>query len=103
VQLLFLRRARTARSHPENGADETKGGAMNDDKLPATGPAPEARDPARRGAKQGEFEQAGQSATTRTVGVYDRPAQRAGLSLPLLVIMILAALVSVVVTVRFLF
>jgi hypothetical protein len=79
---------------------------MNDDKLPATNTAnTEARDPARRAAaERGGFEQAGQrAATTRTVGVYDRPARRAGLSLPLLVIMILAALVSVIITARFLF
>jgi hypothetical protein len=76
---------------------------MNDDKQLATGSISEARDPARRAAERGDFRQAGQSATTRTVGVYDRPARRAGLSLPLLVIMILAALVSVVVAARFLF
>jgi len=43
------------------------------------------------------------STTRRTVGVYERPAQRARLSLPLVVILILSALVSVVTAVRFLF
>ena len=82
---------------------------MNDnDKLPATDiitGGREARDPARGAAAagRGEFAPAGQRAATRTVGVYDRPARRAKLSLPLIVIMILAALVSVVVAARFLF
>jgi hypothetical protein len=43
------------------------------------------------------------STTRRTVGVYERPSQRARLSLPLVVILILSALVSVVTAVRFLF
>jgi hypothetical protein len=40
---------------------------------------------------------------TRTVGVYERPAQGVKMSLPLVIILILAALVSVVATARFLF
>ena len=62
---------------------------MNNDKLPATDSEPAAAER--------------ETASRRAVGVYDRPAQRAGLSRPLLVIMILAALVSVIVTARFLF
>jgi hypothetical protein len=42
-------------------------------------------------------------ATRRTFGVYERPAARSGLSLPVIVIMILATLVSLVLSVRFLF
>jgi hypothetical protein len=76
---------------------------MNDDKLPATASKSEARDATRDAAQRGEFEQTGRRAATRTVGVYDRPTGRARLSLPLLLLMILAALVSVVVTARFLF
>jgi hypothetical protein len=87
--------------------DET----MNHDKLPATGSEP-AGDAARRApqrpggtvpAAQRETAAQGETASRRAVGVYERPAQRAGLSRPLLVIMILAALVSVIVTARFLF
>ncbi len=87
---------------------------MNSDKLPATDSAPAAGDAARRpggtlpaapraAAAQRGTAAPGETASRRAVGVYDRPAQRAGLSRPLLVIMILAALVSVVVTARFLF
>ncbi|HYG11165.1 MAG TPA: hypothetical protein VD835_14550 [Pyrinomonadaceae bacterium] len=43
------------------------------------------------------------AAATRTVGVYERPARRAGLSLPLVVILILSVLISVVAAARFLF
>ena len=76
---------------------------MNDDKLPATDSTSEAGKATRHAPRRGEFEQTGQRATTRTVGVYDRPSGRARLSLPILLIMILAALVSVVAATRFLF
>lgn len=73
---------------------------MSEDKLPATASESETGDAARPGG----FEQAARrSGTTRTVGVYDRPAQRMKMSLPLVIILILAALVSVVATARFLF
>ncbi|HZG51268.1 MAG TPA: hypothetical protein VEZ40_03950 [Pyrinomonadaceae bacterium] len=72
-----------------------------DDKLTATASAPAAMgDAARETAQQSDFAPTG---GRRAVGVYERPAQRARLSLPLLVILILAALVSVVATARFLF
>lgn len=74
---------------------------MRDDKLSAAATRSGAGDAGR----PGKFEQAGerQEATRRTVGVYERPARAGKLPLPLLVILILAALVSVVVTARFLF
>lgn len=89
-------------------ADGTKGSLMNDDKLPATAFKSEARDASGRTARTDGFEQTGQppKATRverRTVGVYERPAQRARLPLPLLVILILASLISLVLSVRFLF
>jgi hypothetical protein len=77
---------------------------MNDDKLPATAFKSEAGDATRRTAQRVESEQAGRpTAATRTVGVYERPSGRARLPPPLLLIVILAALVSVIVTIRFLF
>lgn len=79
---------------------------MNEDKLSATASGAEAGDAARRATPRVDFEQTGgraTAATTRTVGVYARPAQRTRLSLPFILIMILAVLVSVVVTARFLF
>lgn len=60
-------------------------------------------------ARPGGFEQAGHQraaankTATRTVGVYERPAQGRKMSLPLVIIFILAALVSVVTAARFLF
>ena len=77
---------------------------MNHDKLPATGFKSETGEAARRAAQTGGFEQGrGQTARHRTVGVYERPARRAKLSLPLIVILILASLISLVLSVRFLF
>jgi hypothetical protein len=78
---------------------------MSDDKLPAMAFKSEAGDATRRTAQRVESEQAGRptATTTRTVGVYERPSGRARLPLPLLLIVILAALVSVIVTIRFLF
>lgn len=78
---------------------------MSEDKLPATGFKSAWGEAARRAARPGESGQTAQRATTRpTVGVYERPAQRrARLSLPLIVILILASLVSLVLSVRFLF
>ena len=75
--------------------------SMNVNKLSATDSESETGNAAR----PGEFEQAARRATTttHTVGVYERPAQRMKVSLPLVVIMILAALVSVVIAARFLF
>ncbi len=87
---------------------------MNSNKFPATDSEPAAGDAARRpggtlpaaqretAAQRGTAAR-GETASRRAVGVYERPAQRAGLSRPLLVIMILAALVSAIVTARFLF
>jgi hypothetical protein len=77
---------------------------MNHDKLPATGFKSETGDAAVRAAQTGGFEGDGrQTAARRTVGVYERPARRAKLSLPLIVILILASLISLVLSVRFLF
>ncbi|MDQ1591440.1 MAG: hypothetical protein QOG71_2067 [Pyrinomonadaceae bacterium] len=80
---------------------------MSNDKLPATTSASTTGDAAGRAAWRDKFEQTGRQAvektTRRTVGVYERPARRAKLSLPLVVILILAALVSIVATARFLF
>ncbi|HEV2880313.1 MAG TPA: hypothetical protein VGX24_03310 [Pyrinomonadaceae bacterium] len=78
--------------------------STNVDKLPATASESETGDAARPGG----FEQTGgrraaATTTTRTVGVYERPAQRTKVSLPLVIILILAALVSVVAAARFLF
>jgi hypothetical protein len=75
--------------------------SMNMDKLPATASKSETGNAARPGGS----EQTGRRAatTTRTVGVYDRPARSMKVSLPLVIILILAALVSVVATARFLF
>jgi hypothetical protein len=77
---------------------------MNKDKLPATDSAPAGAVAERtmRPSGSGTAAQA-ETASRRAVGVYDRPAQRAGLSRPLLVLIILAALVSLVMTARFLF
>jgi len=75
---------------------------MNDDKLPAASTSA-AGNVARHIAPTVETGQAGRRAATRTVGVYDRPARRARLSLPLVIILILSALVSVVAAARFLF
>lgn len=79
--------------------------SMGEDKLPATASESEPGDAARGAARPGGFEQAAprSGATRRTVGVYERPAQRMKVSLPLVIILILAALVSVVATARFLF
>jgi len=84
---------------------------MSGDKLQATGFKTETGGAAEQhaGARPFESEQKTERLTTaasttrRTVGVYERPAQRARLSLPLVVILILSALVSVVTAVRFLF
>ncbi|HEX8129132.1 MAG TPA: hypothetical protein VF527_08535 [Pyrinomonadaceae bacterium] len=79
---------------------------MDGDKLPANDSEPEARDAAQRSVRPFEFEPNARRATPttrRTVGIYERPAQRARLSLPLVVILILSALVSVVAAARFLF
>lgn len=77
---------------------------MSEDKLPATASESETGNAARHAARPGGFEQAARrSGATRTVGVYERPARRMKMSLPLVIILILAALVSVVATARFLF
>lgn len=78
---------------------------MSEDKLPATGFKSDWGEAARRAARLDEPEQTVRGATTRrTVGVYERPPQRrAKLSLPLLAILILASLISLVLSVRFLF
>ncbi|MCA1556417.1 MAG: hypothetical protein LC747_06975 [Acidobacteria bacterium] len=77
---------------------------MSNDRLPATALKSEADDTARHGVGMVEFGQTGrQAAPRRTVGVYDRPVGRARLSLPMLVILILSALVSVIAAARFIF
>ncbi|HEY0099900.1 MAG TPA: hypothetical protein VGB76_13210 [Pyrinomonadaceae bacterium] len=81
---------------------------MSEDRLPVTGLKSDGGDAARRDAPSvasGESVQSRPRTATmqRTVGVYERPAQRTRLSLPLLVIVILATLISVVLSVRFLF
>lgn len=79
---------------------------MNDDKLPATGFKSIWGEAAQRAARAGEAAQTQRhEATTmrRTVGVYERPARRGKLSLPLIVILILATLISLVLSARFLF
>ena len=78
---------------------------MSEDRLPATALQSDWGEAARRAARQGEPEQNGRRATTttRTVGVYERPARRAKLSLPVIVILILATLVSLILSARFLF
>ena len=87
-----------------NRAGETKGDLMNDNRLPATALKSDWGEAAKRAARIGEPAQTARRAVTRrTVGVYERPARRAKLSLPLIVILILAALISIVLSVRFLF
>lgn len=82
---------------------------MNDDRLPATAFKSATGQTAAGGAdglaaRTNEFEQARRQTTTRsTVGVYDRPERRTKFSLPLLVILILVSLISLVLSVRFLF
>ncbi|HEV2802922.1 MAG TPA: hypothetical protein VGW12_20825 [Pyrinomonadaceae bacterium] len=73
---------------------------MSDNKATATKFGAEAASrAARRDVPPSSFNQE----SRRAVGVYDRPARRARLSLPLVVILILSALVSVVAAARFLF
>lgn len=79
---------------------------MSEDRIPATALQSDWGEAARRAARQGKPVQNGQptaAKTTRTVGVYERPARRAKFSLPVIVIMILATLISVILSVRFLF
>lgn len=77
---------------------------MNEDRLPATGFKSDAGDAAGRAARGIEPARAGRKASMRrTVGVYERPAQRGKLSLPMIVILILVSLISLVLSVRFLF
>ncbi|HYP00904.1 MAG TPA: hypothetical protein VER76_11990 [Pyrinomonadaceae bacterium] len=79
---------------------------MSDGRFTATKFKSETQDEAARRAAQkpGEAVQAaGRQTTRRTVGVYERPARRAKLSLPVIVIMVLATLISLVLSVRFLF
>lgn len=77
---------------------------MSDDRLPATALKSDWGEAAKRAARVGEVTPTtGRAATQRTVGVYERPARRAKLSLPLLVILILVTLISLVLSVRFLF
>lgn len=79
---------------------------MSEDRLPATALESDWGEAARRAVRQqGEPVQHGRQTakTTRTVGVYERPARRTKLSLPVIVIMILATLISVILSVRFLF
>ncbi|HEY1403884.1 MAG TPA: hypothetical protein VGB05_07150 [Pyrinomonadaceae bacterium] len=78
--------------------------SRRDEKFPTAADARGAADAARGNTRPSEVGlTVPRAATRRTVGVYDRPARRARLSLPLLVILILSALVSVVVAARFLF
>jgi hypothetical protein len=86
-------------------ANETKDDSMSDDRLPAIPFKSEAGDAAQRATWSDKFEHAARpsAATRRTVGVYERPAARTGLSLPVIVILILATLISLVLSVRFLF
>ena len=84
--------------------------SMSEDKFPATAsePATVSESGTGNAARRGGFEPGGgggrqAAVTTRTVGIYERPAQRMKVSLPLVIILILAALVSVVATARFLF
>ncbi len=77
---------------------------MNDEKFPATAFKSEVGEDARRSVQSDESGQTGQQAATRrTVGVYDRPAARARLPLPVLVLLILASVISLVLSLRFLF
>lgn len=77
---------------------------MSDHRLQAMPLKSDADDAAERATWSEKFEQAARpAATRRTVGVYERPAARTGLSLPVIVIMILATLISLVLSVRFLF
>ena len=82
---------------------------MSEERLQATPRESEAGGAGQRGGRPGEFEQerrgpaAAAAATRRAVGVYDRPARRPRLSLPLVVILILSALVSAAAAARFLF
>ncbi|HEX8423783.1 MAG TPA: hypothetical protein VF634_10250 [Pyrinomonadaceae bacterium] len=77
---------------------------MNESRLPATGFKSDGGDATGRGARSAEPVGAERKASMRrTVGVYERPAQRGKLSLPLIVILILATLISLVLSVRFLF
>jgi len=79
---------------------------MSDDKLPATGFKTDWAEAAQRAARAGESVQAQQQQATtmrRTVGVYERPARRTKLPLSLIVILILATLISLVLSARFLF
>jgi hypothetical protein len=78
---------------------------MSEDRLPATALKSEWGEAARRAARLDEHKQTGRQVvtTTRTVGVYERPARRTKLSLPVIVILILATLISLVLSVRFLF
>ena len=78
---------------------------MSEDRIPATALQSDWGEAARRAARQGKPVQNGQQAstTTRTVGVYERPARRAKFSLPVIVILILATLISLVLSARFLF
>jgi hypothetical protein len=77
---------------------------MSDNRPPTTAFKSEWGEAAQRAARAGDFEGTRRRATTRrTVGVYERPARRARLSLPLIVIVILATLISLVLSARFLF
>lgn len=79
---------------------------MGEDRIPATALQSDWGEAARRAARPGEPVQNGRqaaAAATRTVGVYERPARRTKLSLPVIVILILATLISLVLSVRFLF
>lgn len=76
---------------------------MSNERLPATALKSDWGEAARRAARLGELEQTERQTTRRTVGVYERPARRAKLSLPLIVILILVTLISIVLSIRFLF
>jgi hypothetical protein len=78
---------------------------MSNERLPAKPLKSDWGEAAKRAAQQGKSTQAARrEATRRTVGVYERPPQRRGkLSFPLIVIMILALLISLVLSIRFLF
>ena len=79
---------------------------MSDDRFTATGFKAEAGDAATQHATWSDkFEQAARPSAgmRRTVGVYERPARRAKFSLSFLVIIVLATLISLVLSARFLF
>jgi hypothetical protein len=77
---------------------------MSDDKFSTMAFKSAGDDEAQGNTRSGESGQTGQQAATRrTVGIYERPAARTRLSLPILVILILASIISLILSIRFLF